>query len=265
MTRRDTAEKEETQMNTLPINIQDGGIRLSCVLETPGTGACPLVIVLHGFSSNKEKGHTIRACHAMHEAGCATLRMDLDGHGESGGTFQDHTLHKWISNTMAAIDWAVERQAFSCIYLSGHSQGGLVAALVAGMERERVRGLILRAPAFMIPRCAREGSMLGYTFDIHHIPDSIDVIKGLTLGGNYIRVAQMVDEDEAIRRYAGPVLLLHGDEDDVVPCEESVRAAGMYARAELQLLKGETHHFDQCTESMERLITGWLRRQEDRT
>ena len=240
------------------MTILDDGIQLSAVLERPHSGRCPLVIVLHGFTSCKEKPHTIAACEAMRAAGFATLRFDLYGHGESGGEFKKHTLYKWISNTMAVIDYARGLDFVTGIFLSGHSQGGLVAALTAGMEPDRVRGLILRAPAFMIPQCARDGSMLGYSFDPKRIPDEIQIIKGLTLEGNYIRVAQTIRAEDAMERFPRPVLLLHGDEDDTVPLRDSVAAASRYADCQMEVIQGETHHFDRHPETMRRLIQAWL-------
>ena len=240
------------------IMIMDDGIRLSAVVERPDTERSPLVIVLHGFSSSKEKPHTIAACRAMREAGFATLRFDLYGHGESSGEFRNHTLYKWISNTLTAIGYARSLDFVTDIYLSGHSQGGLVAALVGGMAPDLVKGLILRAPAFMIPRCAREGNMLGYTFDPLRIPDEIDIIKGLTLSGNYIRVAQTVYAENAIDRFPGPVLLIHGDADDVVPLDDVREMAGRYRNCSLQVMHNETHHFDQYPDLMQNIIRDWI-------
>ena len=154
--------------------IKDDGIPLSLILEKPeGMDTCPLVILLHGFGSAKEKLHTVQAAEAMRSAGFATIRMDLYGHGESGGEFRKHTLYKWLSNTLAVIDFARRLDFVTGLYLSGHSQGGLTAALAGGMAPDLVKGLILRAPAFMIPRCAREGNMLGRSFDPLRIPDEI--------------------------------------------------------------------------------------------
>lgn len=240
------------------LTVMDDGIRLSAVLERPEAARCPLVIVLHGFTSNKEKGHTLAACAAMREAGFATLRFDLYGHGESGGTFRDHTLYKWISNTLAVIGYARSLDFVTDIYLSGHSQGGLAAALAGGMAPDLVRGLVLRAPAFMIPRCAREGSMLGFGFDPLHVPEEITVIKGLTLGGNYLRVAQTIHAEDAIDRFPGPVLLLHGDQDELVPAEDSRIAAARYQKCRLAIIPGESHHFDRFPEQMQTIIREWL-------
>ena len=50
------------------ISIPDDGIRLSAVLERPGDGPCPLVIVLHGFTGTMNSRHTLAACAAMREA-----------------------------------------------------------------------------------------------------------------------------------------------------------------------------------------------------
>ena len=203
------------------LTIPDDGIRLSAVLEGMDKEPRPLVIFLHGFTSSKDRPHNIASCEAMREAGFATLRLDLYGHGESGGEFKKHTLYKWISNTLAAMDYARTLESVTDLYLSGHSQGGLTAALAAGMAPDRVKGLILRAPAFMIPRC--------------HVEDAVD-------------------------RFPGPVLLLHGDEDDTVPLEDSVRAAARYQNCRLEIIPGETHHIDRHPGTMKTLIREWLRK-----
>ena len=243
------------------ILISDDGILLSAELEKPEKAGCQgMVILLHGFTSAKDRPHNIRAAEAMREAGFATLRMDLYGHGESGGEFRRHTLYKWITNTMAAIDY-VRGIGYTDIFLSGHSQGGLVAALTAAMERDRIRGLVLRAPAFMIPQCARDGNLLGRAFDPDSIPDEVPVIKGLTLDGNYIRVAQTLYAEKAADRYPGPVLILHGDEDDTVPLAVSQRMAERYADCTLEVIAGETHHFDRHPEQMQSIIRAWMEKQ----
>ena len=246
---------------TEKITVLDHGVRLVGILERAEEKRGPLVIVLHGFTSSKERTHTVAACEAMREAGFATLRFDLYGHGESGGEFRAHTLDKWISNTLAVINYAEGLDFVTEIWLSGHSQGGLTAALAAGKEPERVKGLILRAPAFMIPRCAREGNLLGVRFDPDRIPEAFPTIKGLTLEAGYVRSAQAIHVEEAIDAFHGPVLLLHGEADDVVPLRDVAAAAERYRTCRLELIPGETHHFDRAPERMKSVIRSWLEQQ----
>ena len=238
--------------------LSDDGLQLSAVLEKPERERCPLVIFIHGFGSTKDKPHNVASCEAMREAGFATLRVDMYGHGESGGTFRNHTVHKWISNILAVMDYAQTLDWVTDIYLSGHSQGGLAAAMAAGMAPDKVKGLILRAPAFVVPRCAREGNMLGRSFDPLHLPDEIPLFEGQTLSGNYLRFAQMLHPEEAIDRFPGPVLILHGNEDDMVPLQDSIDAAKHYRNAKLEIMHGETHHFNRYPEQMKDIIRSWL-------
>ncbi|MBQ1410685.1 MAG: alpha/beta fold hydrolase [Oscillospiraceae bacterium] len=243
---------------TEKVTVMDGDIPLQGILERPTAASSPLVVVLHGFTSSRERPHTLAACQAMWQAGFATLRFDLYGHGESGGTFQSHTLHKWISNTLAVLAYAQTLDFVTEIWLSGHSQGGLTAALAAGEQAACVKGLILRAPAFMIPQCAREGAMLGVSFDPVNIPAEFPTIKGLRLAGDYIRSAQSIRVEPAMEAFPGPVLLLYGEADDVVPRRDVEMAARHYRNCSLVQLPGETHHFDRAPEQMQAAIRSWL-------
>ena len=82
----------------------------------------------------------------------------------------------------------------------------------------------------------------------------------MSIDGDYIRVAQTVYAEETAERFKGPVLILHGDEDDVVAAEDSQRMAERYADCELVVMKGETHHFDRHPEEMQELIRSFMER-----
>ena len=247
------------------LTVTDRGVPLSAVLERASAGAGPLVIALHGLTSSKDRPHNIAACEAMREAGFSTLRADLYGHGGSGGDFRSHTVSLWVSNTLALIRYAQGLDFVTEIWLAGHSQGGLTAALAGGLMPEAVRGMILRAPAFMIPTGARAGELLGRRFDPERVPDSFAIHDGFVLDGGYLRDARTLRAEEAMARFPGPVLLIHGDLDDVVPLRDSEDAARRYRNAELAVIPGETHHFDRHPDRMRAIITAWLRRQRGAT
>jgi pimeloyl-ACP methyl ester carboxylesterase len=71
------------------------------------------------------------------------VRFDYLGHGESGGRFADGTIGRWRSDALAVID----RLTAGPLVLVGSSMGGWMALLCALARAERVRGLVLLAPA----------------------------------------------------------------------------------------------------------------------
>lgn len=233
--------------------IMDDGIPLQAELDLPEKAEgkkIPVVVLLHGFTGYKEEPHLLAVSRALTEAGAAVLRADLYGHGKSGGQFRKHTLYKWISNAMALIDYAAKLDFASGLYLCGHSQGGLTAMLTAPMESDRIRGVIALSPACMIPADAREGRLLGLPFDPEHVPDYL-AWSDRKLDGSYIRVAQSIRVEEAIDRYEGPVLIVHGDQDNAVPVKYGMEAAQRYRNCELIIISGDDHcyafHLDQVT------------------
>ena len=204
----------------------------------------PLMILIHGFTGHMEEPHLLAVKEAAHDAGFAVLRAEMYGHGKRGGTFRDHTLFKWISNAMTVIDYAQKLDFVTDLYLAGHSQGGLLTMLVAAMESDRLRAILPLSPALCIPADARRGEVQGAHFDPVHIPEEIFIGDGNALSGNHIRISQMIDVDAAIRRYTGPVLLVHGSADATVPVQSSIDAAKLYANAKLVLIPGDTHCYD---------------------
>jgi len=125
----------------------------------------PLCILIHGFTGDMEEEHLIAARDAMTEAGVAVLRAEMYGHGGSDGEFRKHTLYKWVTNAIDVVNYAKSLDFVTDLYLSGHSQGGLLTMLVGGMFPDDFKAIIPLSPAWMIPENAREGIILGMTFD----------------------------------------------------------------------------------------------------
>ncbi len=237
---------------------EDDGIQIRGDLErAAGSNGKRIFLVLHGLTSARNRVHTLQTAETIRAFGYDTLRFDLFGHGETGGEFRRHTLYKWIGNTMTVID-AVRKMKYEEIWLSGHSQGGLVAALVAGMEPDRIRGMILRAPAFSIPAWCRQGNMLGWTFDPRSIPDVIKIPGGQELEGNYVRTAGTLYVERAAEAFHGPVMIIHGERDDLIPAADSLEMAKKYQDCRVSVIPGEGHHFDHDPGAMIRAIQGFL-------
>ena len=221
--------------------INSDGIRLHAKLDRPeGLEKCPLCIVIHGFTGHMEEAHIIAASEAINACGIATLRVEMYGHGQSDGAFRDHTLYKWVTNGLAVIDYAKTLDFVTDLYITGHSQGGLLTMLLAGMCADDFKAVIPLSPAWMIPEGAREGTLLGQNFDPKHIPDEL-LFGESGLSGNYIRVAQTIHVEDEIARYEGPVLIIQGDEDEAVPLSYAKKAEELYKNAKLVVIPGDDH------------------------
>ncbi len=230
--------------------IQDDGIKLHSKLDMPegitedGGGKCPLVIVIHGLTGHMEETHIVAVSELLNSMGFATLRVEMYGHGRSGGDFHEHNLMKWLNNAMTVTDYARKLPFVTDLYACGHSQGGAAVIFLAGMMPEYFRAVMPLSPATMIPEGSRKGYGFGYSFDTEHIPEEVPVNAVQKVSGNYIRAAQMLDIDWAIRRYNGPVLIVHGDEDEAIPVSFSEKTAEKYTNAELVVVSGDDHCYN---------------------
>lgn len=238
----------------------DDGIRLNLKIDMPqgGNGKCPLVIIIHGFTGHMEERHIVAVSQMLNEIGFATLRVDMYGHGQSEGEFKNHTLFKWMTNAVTVIDYARSLDFVTDLYLCGHSQGGLTVMLAAALKQDVIKGIIPMSPGIVIPELARRGEVLGVKFDPNRVPDEIRSPDGWVLGGNHIRVAQMIRVEDAIDRFTGPVLLVHGDADRTIPASCSVDAAARYKNADLVIIHGDTHCYDYHLDQVLEAVRNWM-------
>ena len=106
--------------------IDSDGTRIHAKLERPeGAEKGPLCILVHGFTGHMEERHITAVSRMLNEIGCAVLRIDMYGHGDSEGEFRNHTLYKWLTNVMTAVDYARTLDFVTDLYLCGHTHGGL--------------------------------------------------------------------------------------------------------------------------------------------
>lgn len=238
--------------------IDSDGIRLHAKLDMPEGykegDKCPLVIVIHGLTGHMEEPHIKGAAETFNSLGMAALRAEMYGHGNSEGKFEEHNLFKWLNNFMSVMKYARSLDFVTDMYVCGHSQGGLTAMLAAGMYPNIFRAAIILSPASTIPALAREGKLFTEDFDPCNIPDEIYVSDTEKVTGDYIRAMQLIDADDAIRRFKKPVLIVHGDEDEAIPVECSIELKDKYDDAELIVIEHDDHcynsHLDQVLDAI---------------
>ena len=106
-------------------------------------GAGPTVVWLGGFRSDMAGTKAQALADWAQASGRAYLRFDYFGHGESEGDFRDGTITRWREDALAVLDELIRGD----VVLVGSSMGGWIACLAAMVRPERVRALVLVAPA----------------------------------------------------------------------------------------------------------------------
>lgn len=111
--------------------------------RTPGASSKAGILWLGGFHSDM-KGEKATALHEQAvQAGRSFVRFDYFGHGESSGKFEDGTVGRWRSDALAVID----RLTSGPLVIAGSSMGGWMALLAMLARPDRVKALMLLAPA----------------------------------------------------------------------------------------------------------------------
>ena len=208
-------------------------------------GRCELVILLHGFLGSKKAAPLRFLARMLVEQGYAVLRFDFDGYGKSEGAQVTNTVPGMIQDAMAVWTYASTLPYVNRIILLGHSQGGVVAGMLAGrLEKAGTppAALIQLAPASVLKEYASQGRFLSVHCDPVNPPDSINVY-GFKMGRDYILTAQTLPIEEESAWYTGPVCLLHGTMDRIVPLSCSERYNQIYQNSEFHRIRGTDHLF----------------------
>jgi pimeloyl-ACP methyl ester carboxylesterase len=129
------------------------GVDLAGTLTLPqGAGPWPAVVLVSG-SGQQDRDETLMdhkpflvLADALSRAGIAVLRYDDRGVGGSGGDAAKATSVDFARDAEAGIDWLAQRPDIdpARIGVVGHSEGGLIAALLAA-RRPDLAGIVMLA------------------------------------------------------------------------------------------------------------------------
>lgn len=224
-------------------------------------GRCELVILMHGFLGAMKAAPLGFLSRMLVKHGYAVLRFDFDGYGKSEGAQQDNTVPKMIEDAKAVWEYASKLPFIDRIILLGHSQGGVVAGMLAGrLEKAGTppAALIQLAPASILKEHACKGRFLSVRCDPVNPPETINVY-GFKMGREYILTAQTLPIEEESSWFSGPVRLLHGTWDPIVPISCSERYQNLYMNSILHIIRGTEHLFLFHRHRVRRLIIDFLR------
>lgn len=195
-------------------------------------------VYLHGFASSPQSRKAQFFRDRLAQRGIPLAIPALD---------ENNFAHLTISRMLAVVE---QHAAHENVTLFGSSLGGYLAALFAQRHPERVRGLVLMAPAFRLAErwAARIGAETTArweatgTMDYFHYGEKRD----LPLHWNFLADARRYDAYPPI---TPPTVIFHGSADDVVPLEDSLEIAARHPHVRLQVMHSD-HELGDCLEEM---------------
>jgi pimeloyl-ACP methyl ester carboxylesterase len=225
-------------------------------------GAAPGLFWLGGFKSDM-RGTKAEALDLWaRDHGRAMTRFDYSGHGESGGSFTDGTIGRWLEEGLAVFDACCRGPQI----VIGSSMGGWLALLLVRELARRaqhepgVASLVLVAPAVDFteelmwkrfpPEVKREIEDTGvWARPSEYSDEPYPITRGLIEEGRrHLLLGGMIET-------GCPVRILQGVQDPDVPWQHAVELTSRFARDDvvLTLVKDGDHRLSR-PEDIERLI-----------
>jgi dienelactone hydrolase len=231
------------KVETHPYCIEWEGSQLYGELLTPTgkSGKLPMVICCHGYGSNyKNSKRLIGKSLAM--SGYAVYCFDFYGgskRSKSGGSMMEMSVMTEKSQLIKVIDHIKRLDITDTdnLFLLGESQGGMVSAITAVDRVDDLKAMILYYPAFCIPDDAHQKFQ-----SKDDIPEVTEAFH-LPISRKYYADVWDLDVFALIQSFDKPILILHGDKDEMVNVRYGKKAAEVYPDAVLEILPGEIHGF----------------------
>ncbi|MEU7525981.1 alpha/beta fold hydrolase [Saccharothrix sp. NPDC042600] len=228
------------------------GLHLAGTFTAPASPPSHAVLLVHGAGVTREEGGFFtRLADGLAEAGAASLRFDLPGHGESEGRQEDLTLSSMLNVIRSGIGhlrMLVDQPSVSVVAAS--FSGGMAAYYTAKVP-EDVSSLVLFNPLidykqrFVDEKRAWETGQISDKAGRQLLEQGY-VGHSLTfrLGRPMLNEVFWLQPRAALADIVAPTLIVHGTEDTFISVESS-RAADRQLTCEHQLveLEGAQHGF----------------------
>lgn len=242
-------------MNTYIHNLQ--GEQLDYAFHLGRENPKRLILIGHGVTGDKDRPWAQALAEALSDAGSSALRFSFSGNGQSQGDFRASTISKEVTDLRAIIE-AAQQAGYKEIGYAGHSMGGAVGVLRAA-DDPRLNFLISLAGMVHTAKFTQVefGDQIpdeGFMWDEKDCPLSSTFVNDLTQIDTLLPLGSKIQI---------PWLLVHGDQDDVVPIEESLQMFDQASKTSCNIkfieILGSNHVFaDAGLQPMISAVTQWV-------
>jgi len=174
----------------------------------------PAVLLVHGWESARDR--TLPNAVFLHAIGLHVLTLDVRAHGENPPELLPLTAGEFGADALAGVRWLLGRADVSKVAILGHSMGATGALLAAAAEPRVAAVVAIASPADPY-RLTRQ------TFHLASLPIPDVIAYPLAWLTTHVflqprgHTVASVSATKAIATYRGPVLLINGSDDRVVP------------------------------------------------
>jgi pimeloyl-ACP methyl ester carboxylesterase len=228
-----------------------------------GPGSSRWLVLCHGMESTRGGTKQSAIAQRFAPAGYNVLRFDFSFVGDSEGEYEDLTVSAEVDDALGALDFMHEFGASECT-LIGSSLGGLVALLAAS------------AAPHLVSRVA----VIAAVAESHLFTDGLSE-KAVAewrsrgrrrVGSGFLKPGFLddvlkIDAPKAMSSLAVPVLVMHGDADDVVPfAHAGIIRRSVAGPCKVERFAGVGHRFEEPG-ALDRLLDvlgRWLARTREK-
>jgi len=252
-----------------------GGPLKGTLMTPQGAKDAPVVLIVPGSGPTDRNGDNPlgvagsplrRLAADLAGLGVASVRVDKRGQfGSAGASFGEAgpTAEAYAADVRAWIDETRKRTGARCIWLLGHSEGGLIVALAAqkpdgvcglvlvstggrklgDIMREQIRGNPANPP-FIVEQAERGFAELeaGRRVDPSEFHPGLQPLFAPAVQG--LLMSEMaLDPAELVRGFKGPVLVIQGGNDIQIRMSDAERLAAARPGVKLVVIEGMNHAF----------------------
>ena len=231
------------------------GATLAGTLTVPKGGAkCVMIMVTGSGPENRDEEVAYHKPFAviadrLARAGIATLRYDDRGVGNSVGGETKHTTSLDVAeDAIAGIEWLRAQKRFKKVGLLGHSEGGLIAFMLAAQKKVdfvvSLAGPAVRGDSIMLYQARTSGNP--FTKNI-----TVENLRNMMKTNTWVSYFMDYDPTDNITNTKCPVLALNGSKDCQVPAAMNIpvlrRLLAKNKKAVVKEYEGLNHMFQHCT------------------